>query len=210
MAPIGIVIIDDHDIVRNGLRSILTPVSDISVLAIAKDGEEGLRLIDEHKPDVAVVDYQLPGKSGTEVCEELRERHPNIPVVMLTNWLDDEVIRNSLEAGARAYIYKDVAGSELIGAIRSVARGEAVLDPRVAGRVMNWAQRQRSDGKQTLSKNEIKILRLIVRGKNSKEAAYELGLSPHTVRSYLYRVQQKLNCETRAEVAAVASRLGLL
>ena len=211
MRPVRVVVVDDHAIVRAGLAALLGREPDIHVQGTASSGEEGIRLVRELEPDVAVVDYSLPGISGVEVCEILTRRTPSTPVVMLTSYLNDEVVHRAVEAGARAYVYKDVDGRQLARAIRSVARGEAVIDGKVAGRIMQWAQKRRTvSDMPALSPRETDILRLVARGAGNGQIAGDLGLSENSVKTYLQRALGKLNCHSRAEAAAVAAKLGLL
>lgn len=211
MSPIRVIVVDDHEIVRAGLGVLLSREPDLHIAGMAESGEEGLRLMDELSPDVAVVDYSLPGMSGVEVCQAAKVRHPQLPVIMLTTYLDDEVIQNSLEAGARAYVYKDVEGRDLKRAIRAVVRGEAVLDPKVAGRVARWAARARKlTGDSVLSARETEVIRLVARGASNLQIAEEMGLSINTIKTYVRRVLEKLECKSRSQAAAVASRRGLL
>jgi DNA-binding NarL/FixJ family response regulator len=208
---VRVVVVDDHEIVRAGLSSLLGRESDIDLVGMVGTGEEGLRLVDEVKPDVAIIDYSLPGMSGVELCETLTARHPDIPVIMLTTYLEDGIIEGSLRAGARAYVYKDVEGRELKRTIRAVAHGESVLDPKVTGRVMGWARRPpRDSGDQPLSIRETDVLRLVARGASNKEIAKSLGLTENSVKTYLQRAMGKLGCRSRSEAAALASKRGLL
>jgi two-component system response regulator DevR len=211
MRPSRVIVVDDHEIVRAGLRALLERETDIHVVATAATGEEGLALIEDVQPDIAVVDYSLPGMSGVELCEEITARYPGVAVIMLTTFLDDEVILRAVEAGARAYVYKDVEASELKRAIRTVAKGEAVLDPKIAGRVLRWAHKRRyGGGPQTLSVRETEVLRLVAKGESNKEIAAHLALTENTVKTYLRRALEKLNCTSRSEAAAAAAKRGLL
>lgn len=211
MRPVSVVVVDDHEIVRAGLRTLLGRESDIHIAGMASTGEEGLDLVDETNPDVVVVDFGLPRMSGVELCEEILRRHPGKPVLILTTFLEDEVIQKSLEAGAKGYVYKDVEAKELKRAIRAVANGEAVLDPKVAGRVMGWVGKHRViHGGQALSIRETEVLRLVARGASNEDAAEMLGLSLNTIKTYLQRALTKLGCHSRSEAAAIASKRGLL
>lgn len=207
-----IVLVDDHEIVRVGLTTLLQRDSRIDVVGTASTGEEGLEMVRRLEPDVAVVDYALPGMSGVEVCERIVARHPEIPVVILTTFLDDQVIRGALHAGAAAYVCKDVDGMELKKAIHAVARGESVLDPKVAGRVMRWSrakQRLLEDGQVALSPRETDVLRLIARGVGTKDISSELGITENSVKTYVRRTMIKLGCNSRAQLAVLAARRGL-
>lgn len=211
MPPVRVVVIDDHEIVRAGLSALLGRESDIHVVGMASTGEEGLDLIGELQPDVAVVDYSLPRMSGVEVCEEVVQKHPNTSVVVLTSFMHDEVILKSVEAGAQAYVYKDVDAGDLKRAIRAVARGEAVLDPKVTARVLQWAHRRSVGyGDGALSLREIEVLRLVSRGGTNRSIAVDMGVSENTIKTYLRRALDKLDCHSRSEAAAVAARRGLL
>lgn len=187
---------------------------DIHIVGMAESAEEGLDLIEKVRPTVAVIDYSLPRMSGTEMCEVLARRHPEIPVIMLTSYLEDPVIRGSLQAGARAFVFKDVESHELRRAIRAVAQGQSVLDPKVAGRVIGWAHKAARKKPPpeipSLSKREVEVMRLIARGLSDQEIADALGLSRNTVKTYVRRILFKLECRSRSEAVAVASRWQIL
>lgn len=208
--PTQVVVIDDHEIIRVGLRSMLDRERDINVIGTAETGERGLELVEHLQPDVAVVDYNLPGMSGVELCAEIASRWPSIHVVMLTTFLDDAVIRNSLDAGARAYVCKDVEGRDLKRAIRNVTNGESVLDPKVTGRVIRWARARSSSHASPLSKREVDVLRLVARGFSNREVAEQLLVSVNTVKTCLSRAMRKLGCHNRSQSVALAARRGLL
>lgn len=211
MPPVRVVVVDDHEIVRAGLAAMLGREPDIHVVAVAATGEEGVELITELQPEVAVVDYSLPRMSGVEVCEQVTLRWPDIGVVMLTAFSHDDVILKSVEAGARAYVCKDIDGGELKRAIRAVAQGDAVLDPKVTGRVLRWAHRRNTGyGDDALSLREIEVLRLVAKGGTNKEIAQAMCVSENTVKTYLRRALEKLNCHSRSEAAATAAKRGLL
>lgn len=206
-----VVIVDDHAIVRAGLSALLAREPDVHVVGVAVSGDDGLHLIRELRPDIAVVDYSLPGMTGVELCERVHVELPDVAVIILTTYLDDVVVKRSLEAGAKAYVYKDVEATELIRAIRAVAHGEAVLDPKVAGRVAAWAgQRRAARSDRVLSLRETEVLRLVARGLQNREIANDLDVTENTVRTYVRRILAKLGCQSRSEAAALASRRGLL
>jgi DNA-binding NarL/FixJ family response regulator len=189
------------------LVALLEREPDITVVGEAADGETGLEAVGALQPDVAVVDHGLPGISGVEVCESVTRMHPGVAVVMLTTFLSDEVVRGALDAGARAYVCKDVVGADLKRAIRSVAAGNVVLDPQIAARVARWATR---GGAPALTGRECEVLRLVAHGARNHEIAQALSLSENTVRTYLRRMMAKLECHSRSELATVATRRGLL
>jgi len=210
-SAVRVVIVDDHEIVRAGLTALLTREIDIDLVGSAGTGERALALIADVHPDIAVVDYSLPGMTGVELCERISVAHPEVAVILLTTYLEDSVIRGALDAGARAYVYKDVGAVDLKRAIRAVARGDAVLDPKVAGRVATWA-RQRRFGAVAgpLSIRETQVLRLVAKGLQNREIAAQMGVTENTVRTYIRRLLAKLGCQSRSEAAALAARRGLL
>jgi two-component system, NarL family, response regulator DevR len=211
MPPVRVVVIDDHEIVRAGLSALLGREPDIHVVATASNGEDGLNVIAELQPDVAVIDYSLPRMSGVEVCQAVVAQHPSTAVVILTGFTSDDVVLKSLEAGARGYVFKDVEGQELKRAIRSVARGEVAFDPKVTARVLQWAHRRSVGyGNGALSIREIEALRLVANGATNKDIADVMHVSENTVKTYLRRALEKLDCHSRSEAAVVAARRGLL
>ena len=211
MRRVRVVLVDDHEIVRAGLGTLLAREPDIEVVGTAASGEEGLALVRELRPDVLVVDYRMPGISGVEVCERVTADHNGVSVILLTTYLDDEVVLRSIQAGARAYVYKDVEAAELKRAVRAVAAGKAVLDPDVTGRVIEWARQRRfAPSEEVLTSREIEVLRLVSRGASNKTIAIDLGISNSTVKTYVARAMGKLRCSTRSEAATVASNRGLL
>lgn len=211
MRPVRVVLVDDHEIVRAGISTLLAREPDIEVVGTAASGEEGLVLVRDLFPDILVVDYRLPGISGVEVCERVVAAHPRVSVIILSAYLDDEVVLRSIQAGARAYVYKDVEAAELKRAVRDVAAGKAVLDPDVTARVIGWARQRRFPSEaEVLSTREIDVLRLVARGASNKAIATELGVAESTVKTYVSRAMEKLGCHTRAEAATLAANRGLL
>lgn len=202
--------VEDHEIARAGLSSVVAGDPEIHLLGMAADGLEALRLIEELRPEVVLVDYRLPRMSGTQLCEEIVARYPEAAVLMLTVYLDDDIVRSAVEAGARGFLSKDVAAADLRRAIKTLARGDAVLDPKVAGRVMRRMKGTRLDRERALSAREVEVLRLVARGATNPEIARTLHLSSNTVKTYLQRSLRKLGCQRRTEAAAVATRWGLL
>lgn len=211
MQPVRVVVVDDHELIRSGLSALLAREPDLHVVGSAGSGEEGIGVIAELKPDVAVVDYSLPRMSGVELCEHVTEQHPDTAVVILTGYMHDEVVVHAIEAGARGYVYKDVEGRDLTRAIRAVARGEAVFDSKATARVLHWAHRRSTGpGDGVLSLREIEALRHVANGATNKEVADLMHVSENTVKTYLRRASEKLDCHNRSEAAVVAARRGLL
>lgn len=208
---VRVVVVDDHEIVRAGLTLLLRRENDIDLVGTADTGERALAMIAELLPDIAVVDYNLPGMNGIELCECISSTYPAVAVILLTTYLDDFVIRGALDAGALAYVYKDIDAVELKRAIRLVARGEAVLDPKVAARVASWARRRPMAAVgAALSRRETEVLRLIAGGLQNREIAREMHVTENTVRTYVRRLLAKLDSHGRGEAVAVATRRKLL
>lgn len=208
---VRVVVVDDHEIVRAGLAAMLSREADFKIVGTAEDGEEGFEMISAMRPQVAVIDYSLPRMSGVELCEKVLVDLPGTACIVLTGYTHDDVILKAMEAGAKAYVCKDIDGSELKRAIRAVVDGGAVLDPKVTSRVMQWAHRRNTGyGDDTLSLREIEVLRLVARGGTNRDIAESLHVSENTVKTYLRRALEKLNCHTRSEAAATAARRGLL
>ena len=144
MRPVRVVVVDDHEIVRAGIAALMASEPDIEVVASASTGEDGLALVADLRPDIAVVDHQLGQLSGVDVCAAITSDHPAVATILLTTFLSDEVVFGAVTAGCRAYVHKDVDATDLKRAIRAVARGETVIDPKVAGRVARWTHTRRS------------------------------------------------------------------
>jgi DNA-binding NarL/FixJ family response regulator len=210
MQPIEVVVVDDHELVRTGLATLLGQQEDLRCLGSARTGEEGVELISQLRPDVAIVDYSLPKMNGIEVCEEVVRRFPSTAVIMLSVYMHDEVVIRSVKGGARGYICKDAEMPELVRAVRAVARGEAVVDPKVAGRLMSFATGSGTRSRMTLSLKETEVLRRVSRGATNKEIARAMGVTENTVKTLLRRILRKLDCHNRSEAAAVAVAQGLL
>jgi two-component system response regulator NreC len=203
-------IVDDHQLVRAGLAALLERDVDIEVVGTAGGAPDALDLVVATRPDVAIVDYQMPGLNGVELCRMLHERHPAVAVILLTIFLDDDVVEGALKAHALAYLHKDVEVAELKRTIRCVARGESVLDPKVAGRVARWSQQRDMGQNRRLSAREVELLRLVATGATNRLIATKMAVSVNTARTYLRRAMQKLDCHSRAEAVAIAARQGIL
>jgi len=175
------------------------------------DATEGLRLLDRSSPDVVVIDYEINGGRSIDLCSEIVQSHPSIPVLVLSNVLDDEAVRSSISAGARGYLYKNADRDRLRAAIEWLKEGQGVLDPLVTLRVMDWATKSGSEGTyETLSEKELEVLRLVSRGEPNKRIARTMGVSENTVKTYLRRAYRKLGCHTRSAAAALLAQRGLL
>lgn len=211
MRPVRVLLIDDHEIVRAGIKTLIGHEPDIEVVGTASSGEDGLSMVDHLAPEIVVVDHELGGMTGVDVCTAISRDHPQVATILLTTFLTDEVVFGAISAGCRAYVHKDVHASELKQAIRAVVRGDTVIDPKVAGRVARWAS-VRLTGRPAamLTPRESDVLRLVARGLRNKDIAEALCVSENTIRTLLRRALGKLHCDSRAAAAATASRLGLL
>jgi len=206
-------LLDDHELVRRGIRDLLWAEDDLQVVGEASTAEEALQLIPQTKPDVAVLDVRLgddpSGRTGIEVCRDLRSNHPEIACVMLTSFADDEALFASIMAGASGYVLKQIRGADLIGAIRRVARGESLLDPAVTARVLDRLRSPTAvdDPLAGLSPQERRILDLIAEGKTNRQIGEEMYLAEKTVKNYVSHLLAKLGMARRSEAAAYAARL---
>jgi len=205
---IRIVLCDDHELVRRGLKSVLLGVPGFVVVGEAEDAEGALSAVEELHPDVVVMDVRLPARSGIEACRDIRSAHPETKVLILTSYADDEALFSSIMAGASGFVLKQVRGADLVGAIREVAAGRSLLDPSVTTRVL---ARLRGGGTvgaggEALSEQEGKILDLVAEGLTNRQIAERVFLAEKTVKNYVSNILMKLGLSRRAEVAAYMAR----
>ena len=206
---IRVLIADDHAVVREGTRQILEQESDINVVAEAADGEDAIRLAGNSNPDVIIMDIAMPKLNGVEATKRIKALHPNIAVLILTAYDDDQFVFNLIEAGAAGYLLKSVRGHELVEAIRAVNAGESVLHPVIARKVLNrFAPAAGKESKQrvmeVLSDREVEVLRLAARGLSNHDIADELCLSLRTVQAHLGHIFNKLQVSSRTEAVVHA------
>src|SRR6202011_5760236 len=202
-------LLDDHELVRRGIRDLLWAEEDLQVVGEAGTADEALEGIAQTKPDVAVLDVRLgddpSGRTGIEVCRDLRSNHPEIACVMLTSFADDEALFASIMAGASGYVLKQIRGADLVGAIRRVARGESLLDPAVTARVLERVRApHRDDPLDRLSAQEHRILELIAEGMTNRQIGETMFLAEKTVKNYVSHVLTKLGMERRTEAGGHA------
>lgn len=207
---IRVLIVDDHEVVREGLRSLINRREGLTVVGEASSVETAIAEAERTQPDVVIMDVRLPDGTGVEACRDIREARPDTKVIMLTSYADEEAVFASIVAGASGYLLKQTRGQALADAITTVARGESLLDPAVTSKVMervrNAGARRQDDELSTLSEQEQKILALIAEGKTNKEIAAEIYLSDKTVKNYVSSILSKLNLRRRSEAAAFVAR----
>lgn len=207
---IKVLIVDDHEVLRVGLRSLLSRERGIEVVGEAGMAEAAVDLVGRLRPDVVIMDVRLPDRSGVEACREIRSADPTTRVIMLTSYADDEAVFGSIIAGASGYLLKEIRGQELVRAIETVAAGQSLLDPAVTQKILEKLKRLASgephDEIAQLSAQEQRVLALVAEGKTNKEIAAAMGLSDKTVKNYLSHVFEKLKLTRRAEAAAFFAR----
>jgi DNA-binding NarL/FixJ family response regulator len=206
---VSVLIVDDHDVVREGLRALIQKRTEFGLVGEAESVASAVEAARKHQPDVIIMDVRLPDGSGVEACREIRTERPETKVLMLTSYSDDEAVLNSIMAGASGYLLKQTRSSDLLEALRRVAAGESLLDPSVTTRVLERLRSGKSeadDDLALLSDQEQKILDLIAEGKTNKEIAEEVFLSDKTVKNYVSSILSKLNLRRRSEAAAFIAR----
>jgi two-component system, NarL family, response regulator DevR len=206
---IRIFLVDDHEVVRRGLKEMLEDEDGLEVVGEA--GSAGLALagIDKEKPDVAVLDVRLPDGDGVEVCREVRSRNPDVQCLMLTSFSDDEALFNAIMAGAAGYILKQIRGQDLVDAIRRVAAGESLLDPSITGKVLERLRKGNEEDERlaALTEQERKILELVAEGLTNRQIAERIHLAEKTVKNYVSSILSKLGMQRRTEAAVFMARL---
>lgn len=209
---IKILIADDHLLIRQGLRLVLDTEPDLELVGEASDGSEALRLCKKLKPDVVLMDLRMPTMDGLTAIERLRVEQPEIAVVILTTFNEDDLMLRGLQAGARGYLLKDTDRSTLFDTIRAAARGETLLKPEIMARVLSQANAPKTVSSESvnLTERELDVLAMVARGERSKEIAIQLGISERTVKAHLASVYGKLGVDSRAAAIAVALEKDLL
>ncbi len=206
--PTRVFLLDDHEIVRRGIRELLEAEDDLVVVGEAGTAEEAYGRIPATSPDVAVLDVRLPDGDGVEVCREIRSKHPEIACIMLTSFSDDEAVYSAIMAGAAGYVLKQVRGSDLVDGIRRVAAGESLLDPSITTRVLDRLRHQDDEDElAVLSPQERRILELIAEGLTNRQIGERMFLAEKTVKNYVSNLFSKLGMSRRTEAAAYAARL---
>ncbi len=206
---IRVFLLDDHEIVRRGLRELLEAEGDIEVVGEAGTAEEAVGRIPATRPDVAVLDVRLPDGSGVEVCRDVRSVRPELACIMLTSYADDEALFEAIMAGASGYVLKQVRGSELVDAIRHVAAGDSLLDPALTSKVLERLRKGADEDERLrgLTDQERKILGHLADGLTNRQIADEMFLAEKTVKNYVSNLLSKMGMSRRTEAAVYAARL---
>lgn len=211
---IRLLIIDDHEMVREGLKAMLLTEPDFAIVGDAANAKQAIELVEALRPDIALLDIRLPDTSGIEVCHAITERFPETAVIILTTFSDESLVAQCIQAGARGFIIKDIERFDLKRSIRAVARGEAAIDTKAAVAVLAQLRRTQHATQdvvpELLSTQQLVILRLVAQGLSSKEIATQLYLSENTVKGYVQEILHRLNVKNRTEAVMVAVKQGWL
>ncbi len=207
--PITVFLVDDHEVVRQGVRALLESTGQIQVVGEAGSAEEAVGRIRAVRPHVAVLDVRLPDGNGVEVCREVRSSMPEVACLMLTSYSDDEALFEAIMAGAAGYVLKQIRGNELVRAVQRVASGESLLDPAVTGRVLKRLREPSAEDERLarLTEQERRILDLIAEGCTNRQIGQQLHLAEKTVKNYVSNMLTKLGMERRTEAAVFATKL---
>lgn len=214
--PIRLLVVDDHNLFRQGLIRILGDYPQLQIVGQAANGQDALALVGQLLPDVVLMDVNMPVLSGPDAVRQMRARFPSVPVVMLTVSERDEDLFDAIRAGARGYLLKNVGAAELLDALQRVHAGEAILAPTMAVRLLDEFRSLAENAPKEaapvddLSERELDVLRLVAQGLSNKEIADSLGLSEHTVKTHLANILEKLHLRSRAHAAAYAVQAGLV
>jgi two-component system, NarL family, invasion response regulator UvrY len=209
-ARIGVMVVDDHAVVRMGFRLLIDAAADMRVVAEAESGEDAVRAVGEARPDVVVLDISMPGIGGLEAVRRMLARDPQARILVLSAHEDAMYARRVLKAGAAGYLTKRSAAEALIEAIRQVSRGKSFLEPQIAQQLALERTRGPDEPLDSLSEKEFKVFLALAGGQSVQEIAEVLSLSPRTVGTHLYNIKQKLGAANSAELALIAMRAGLL
>ncbi len=202
--PIRVLVVEDHNVVRQGLVALIGSVADMEVVADAPNGQAGVELFRKHQPDIVLMDLRMPGMGGVEAITAIRKEFPTARIIVLTTYDGDEDIYRALQAGARGYLLKDMFGEELMSAIRAVRNGRSHVPKVIADRLA-----ERMAGPQ-LTTRELSVLKLIVSGKSNKEIAHDLGILESTVKTHVISVLSKLGVNDRTQAATTALQRGIV
>jgi two-component system, NarL family, response regulator DevR len=208
-APIRVFLLDDHEVVRRGVRDLLESEGDVQVVGEASTAAEALARVPAVRPDVAVLDVRLPDGDGVSVCRELRSQLPDLACLMLTSFADDEALFDAIMAGAAGYVLKEITGQDLIGAVHQVAAGNSLIDPALTARVLERVRNGPGTAPELagLTEQELKLLALIAEGLTNRQIGERMFLAEKTVKNYVSSILAKLGLERRTQAAVLASKL---
>jgi len=206
--PIRVFLLDDHEVVRRGLRELLENEDDITVVGESGLAQEAIRRIPAHRPDVAILDGRLPDGSGIDVCREIRSANPEIKALILTSFDDDDALFSAIMAGASGYLLKQIRGNDLVDSVRRAAAGQSMLDPAVTAQVLERLRRgpEEDPALASLTQQERRILALIADGLTNRQIAAEMYLAEKTVKNYVSSLLAKLGFERRTQAAVFATK----
>lgn len=210
--PIRVLLLDDHELMREGLRAVLEREDDIRIVAEAGTAADGLRRIEQARPDVAFVDALLPDGDGVDVCRRVAERFPDVACLLLTPYSNDDILSSALRAGAAGFLLKRTTGAELVRSVRVVAKGGSLIDPTVAARLLERLRTGRADDAdatvlEQLSPQERRLLDLLAEGLTNRQVAARMGLAEKTVKNYVSNLLRKLKMSSRTEAAVFVTNL---
>src|SRR4051812_4057364 len=211
--PIRLVIVDDHAVVRQGLKAFLATESDIEVLGEASNGREAVEVVERTKPDLVLMDLVMPEMDGIAATASIKQSQPEIEVLVMTSFIEDEKVFGAMRAGATGYVLKDADPDVVVAAIRSAAAGESPLDPRVLRRLMQElhpAKAKPDNSPESLSEREVEVLRLVAKGYSNHQIADALIISPKTAKTHVSNILSKLGLASRTQAAVHALREGLV
>jgi DNA-binding NarL/FixJ family response regulator len=213
--PIDVLLVDDHKIMRDGIKAILGRANDFRVVGEAETGTDAVQFVKNHKPDIVLLDIGLPGLNGVETTSEILRHHPECRVAILSMYDDEHSVVSAVRAGARAFILKRASDTDLLDALRIVSRGGSYLSPQVSDRLLSRIQKGDLESKpanavlEMLAPREVQVLRMVAEGKTSKEIAVALDLREHTIRSYRKTMMKKLGVNNVAGLTQLALSTGL-
>jgi DNA-binding NarL/FixJ family response regulator len=207
--PLRVFLLDDHDIVRRGVRALLESEGDVEIVGESSTVADAAVAIPDLAPDVAVLDARLPDGSGIDLCRELRQTAPTVRSLILTSYDDEEAIVAAIRAGAAGYVLKEVEGDSLLSAVRTIASGQSLIDPAMARRVIHWIEQTSSAPQELagLTEQQLRILELLAEGLTNREIGLRLYLAEKTVKNHVTRILARLGVQRRTQAALLASRL---
>lgn len=206
--PLKILLVEDHEVVRLGLKALLARHPQFQVVAEASNAHEAMERVAQYRPNIVVMDIRMPGKSGIEATREIKQLYPDTQVIVLTSFAQDDMLFDAIAAGASGYVLKQIGSGDLVRALEAIGRGESLVDPalmqKVLQRVREATRKAEDESFADLSEQELKILALVAKGKTNKEIAEVVFLSEKTVRNYVSSILSKLHLATRSEAAGYA------